>query len=854
MPVGALFKHWSLRLFAPDQMLRQTYEAFKSLLTHDLRSHELMAEFEELYYEGRQEDFARIRQRYRHLATAVAGMVTALEQMDPGHAGPLRDYFNKYDFYIRLLLAPPEQFLIPPFVVAHDTLVDAALVGQKSFNLLRLKNAAKARVPAGFTVTATVFALLVEHNGLRPAIDLLLAAIDPESSASLEEGSQALMALVRRMEIPEQISHAILGEYDRLAVLSPGVPPRVALRSSALHEDSEHSFAGQYHSVLGIDREGLIAAYLEVVASKYTPQALVYRISAGISDEEAAMAVLVLIMVEAVSSGVVYTRAPGAAGVGKPLLIHSIHGLGLPLVGGETVPDIYLFSPDCLMPSRVIAGFQQEWLRLHQGQLNKEPFTPSESPSLSLSPEQAVRLAALARDLETFFGGPQDIEWALDGNQELLILQARPLQSDTTSPTPETAISPPEEPPLLAGAQRAAGGIGCGIVSHLGHMDSAFVPHDTVLVTRFIPPSLVRFINRLVAVVCEQGAVTGHFATVCREFGVVLLVGASGATTLLPQGLEVTVDGFTGTVYAGRITALLARQAAAKKTAPSAFSRKIRALLDYITPLQLVDSTAPTFRPQSCRSLHDIIRYAHEKAVQVMFSLDDLASATSRCKKLQTDLPLAVYLLDVGGAFAEEGADGETIGWEHLGSQPFLAIWQGLSHPDIDWQTLRPFDWKGFGDMALAGGVVNSDSKAFASYAVVSPDYLHLSLRFGYHFTLVDCLCGLEPSANYCQLRFAGGGGDYQGRSHRLTLISRILSHLGFEVSIRGDLLDARVNGNPPTELCALLTDVGRLLGMTKLLDMVLQEEDIERDVEQFFQGAGRFTGNTENSAGSPGH
>ncbi len=83
MLVGALFRHWSLRLFAPDLILRQTYEAFKTLLSHDIRSHELMAEFAELYHEDRQEDFARIRDRYRLLAEAVAGMINALEQMHP---------------------------------------------------------------------------------------------------------------------------------------------------------------------------------------------------------------------------------------------------------------------------------------------------------------------------------------------------------------------------------------------------------------------------------------------------------------------------------------------------------------------------------------------------------------------------------------------------------------------------------------------------------------------------------------------------------------------------------------------------------------------------------------------------
>ena len=843
MLVGALFKHWSLRLFAPDRMLRQTYETFKMLLRHDIRSHELMAEFAELYHEGGQEDLARTRARYRQLAEAVVGMVIALEQMLPRQAGPLHDYFNKYDFYIRLLLAPPEQFFIPPFVVAHDTLVDVTLVGQKSAHLLQLRNGTKVRVPPGFTVTTTTFALLVEHNRLRPAIDLLLASIDPESSSSLEETSQALMTLVRRMDIPDHVSLAIAAEYDRLASPYPDALPRVAVRSSAMHEDGKHSFAGQYHSVLCVARDELMAAYLEVVASKYTPQALLYRIYTGLGDEEAAMAVLVVAMVDAVASGVVYTRDPSTAGGEVPLLLQSIHGLGLPLVGGETIPDVYCFPPQSSTPSQVVAGCQLHRLMVYQGRLSEEPLAESDRETMSLSREQAMRLAATARELETFFGEPQDIEWALDRNHELYILQTRPLHIEATPPSPAPPTAALAGRPLVTGAKRAAGGIACGIVHHLDPMDTLPIPHGTVLVTRHIPPSLVRFIGRLEAVICEQGAVTGHFATVCREFGVVLLVGADGAATLLSAGAEVTVDGYTGAVYAGKVASLIAHKSKVDIAAQSDFSRKLRAVLEYITPLHLVDPSAASFRAHSTRSLHDIIRYAHETAVQTMFGLSDIASGTSsQCRKLETDLPLDIYLLDVGGAFVGDEKDGETIALTHLTSAPFVAIWQGLSHPDIDWLTHPHFDWQGFSDMALSGGIASGGSKDFASYAVVSRDYLNLNMRFGFHFTLVDCLCGEEARANYCQVRFAGGGGEYQGRSMRVLLISRILRNLGFEVNVRGDLLDARLNGYPASELCARLSEVGRLLGMTKLLDMVLQEQDIDWYAEQFLSGAGRFT------------
>ena len=454
--------------------------------------------------------------------------------------------------------------------------------------------------------------------------------------------------------------------------------------------------------------------------------------------------------------------------------------------------------------------------------------------------DEAVRLAAAARQLEEFFGAPQDIEWAVDQERELYILQSRPLLSET-EPDPQATVFQPTEPPLVTGGRRASGELCDGLVHHLDPAGGGDLPRGAVLVTRQIPPSLVRHIHRLAGVVCERGAVTGHFATVCREFGVVLLVDAADAIELLPAGTQVVVDARAGAVYPGRLPEGV--RPAERDASVDPYLHKLRGLLDYITPLHLVDPADSSFRPQSCRSLHDIIRYAHEKAMQTMFGLSDLASGkSSRCRLLDTDLAIDLYLLDVGNGFREPG-DGETVAVDRVASRPFLALWQGLSHPDVDWDSHLHFDWKGFSDAALSGGVVSGGSREFASYAIVSGDYCNLNMRFGYHFTLVDCLCGDEARGNYCQLRFAGGGGDYQGRSLRIRLLTLILGRLGFEVSVKADLLDARIGELDRDSLVELLATVGRLLGATKLLDMVLKDEhQLEPFAAQFFAGAGRFT------------
>ena len=88
----------------------------------------------------------------------------------------------------------------------------------------------------------------------------------------------------------------------------PGASPPVALRSSAIGEDSELSYAGQYVSILNVPRDRIVQTYKLVVASLYTPRAISYRLNKGMRDEDLAMSVACIEMVQSVASGVIYSR------------------------------------------------------------------------------------------------------------------------------------------------------------------------------------------------------------------------------------------------------------------------------------------------------------------------------------------------------------------------------------------------------------------------------------------------------------------------------------------------------------------------------------------------------------------
>lgn len=124
-----------------------------------------------------------------------------------------------------------------------------------------------------------------------------------------------------------------------------------------------------------------------------------------------------------------------------------------------------------------------------------------------------------------------------------------------------------------------------------------------------------------------------------------------------------------------------------------------------------------------------------------------------------------------------------------------------------------------------------------ASYAICGKDYMNLNIKFGYHFTLVDCLCGDNTEQNYCSLRFAGGGGTFEGRWLRLQFIEEILRKIGFRVQTKTDLIDARMENLPREVLEKRLVTLGRMLGTTKLMDMVLKDESsIALQLNEFFR------------------
>jgi pyruvate,water dikinase len=383
-------------------------------------------------------------------------------------------------------------------------------------------------------------------------------------------------------------------------------------------------------------------------------------------------------------------------------------------------------------------------------------------------------------------------------------------------------------------------GIGAGPVRHLspdGEGEDDF-PAGAVLVAHETSPLLSPCVARASAVVTDVGSAASHLGTVACEFQVPTLLGTGRATELLPEGLVVTVDAEEGVVYEGEVRELLRHQLL--RTVPSHSStefRLLRRMLRHIAPLNLVDPSDRSFSPAGCRTVHDVLRFAHEKAVAEISRGAD--RGREHVRELELPVPLDLILVDVGGA-VRSGAPPKRIRPEHLACRPLRALLAGLTEPGV-WATgPADLDLGGFFSSAIRSQAVASSAGApvTRNVAVAGGEYLNLNLKLGYHFNVLDCQLGEDAARNYVSFFFVGGVTELLRRARRAELLDRILTARGFRMETRGDLVVGQLSGVSPDKLETELVTMGRLIGFTRQLDVLLRsEEAVSAGVTAFLEG-----------------
>ena len=458
------------------------------------------------------------------------------------------------------------------------------------------------------------------------------------------------------------------------------------------------------------------------------------------------------------------------------------------------------------------------------------------------SPDCLSRLVTTGLALERYFKRPQEIEWAVDADGTIYIVQSRVLATGGAQITPDAPVrssrgaSHPDPGPGGRCTRRSR--CRAGLYGHFRRRHGEFSRWGGIAGS--VPaPWLARIVARAAAVIAESGSPAGHLATIAREFRVPTLVGVRDATLVLKEGVEVTLDTHERIVYEGIVKELLQYQlvqSSAFEDAPE--FRLLRRILKRLAPLNLQDPHSPDFTPSGCKTVHDLIRFIHEKAVQELMDLPSMMKRFRGTKAwtLTSKVPMGLKIMDMGDGI-DPLALGDSVTIEQVRSLPLLALWKGIAQPGT-WSTEPvPVDLKGLmSSLTRNWAAIDPSTLSGANLAVIKRNYMNMNLRLGYHFNLIDATMGEEPHHNHIYFRFAGGVTDLTRRSRRSTLLAKILSRFHFKVTVKGDLVVAGILHLPEAEIARRLFILGTLVGFTRQLDMQLKSEpDIDRFVDIYF-------------------
>jgi phosphoenolpyruvate synthase/pyruvate phosphate dikinase len=229
--------------------------------------------------------------------------------------------------------------------------------------------------------------------------------------------------------MPELVREEIARRYAELGETVGAPSPPVAVRSSAVGEDSaQATFAGQQESVLWVSGSDAVCDAVRTCwASLHSPTAVAYRARLGSSHADPTIGVTVQSMVEAEVAGVLFTCNP-LSGDPSVVAINASWGLGVAVAGGEVTPDDYLVSKVTGEVLRERLGTKAvEYVRDRSGAgTARLEVAPERRGARTLDEATIAELVDIARAVERHFGAPQDVEWAI-GADGLFVLQSRPV-------------------------------------------------------------------------------------------------------------------------------------------------------------------------------------------------------------------------------------------------------------------------------------------------------------------------------------------------------------------------------------------------------------------------------------------
>ncbi|MEX0920648.1 MAG: phosphoenolpyruvate synthase [Candidatus Pacearchaeota archaeon] len=469
------------------------------------------------------------------------------------------------------------------------------IVGGKGANLGEIYNL-KISVPPGFVVTAQAYSYFIKKADIDDKIKTLLEKIDYENTNQLSQVTKEIREIIEKSNFPKELEEEIVEAYETLGVedSAKNLPAHdilkttseefVAVRSSATTEDlAEASFAGQQDTYLNVKgKRELLNSIKKCFASLFTTRATYYRNKKGFKHENAQLAVIVQKMVDSKKSGVIFSKDPSMNR--DQVIIEAVWGLGEGIVSGKISPDRYILekksenpedSDDLKLIKKEIGNKKIAITRDSSGEKEIVKLKEEISNRQVLKEYEIIKLSEIALKLENHYNKPQDIEFAIE-NDDIYIVQTRPIT--TMKGRGEVGANKELKGEIILKGLAASPGIGSGkvrIVNEISDLEK--IESGDILVTEMTNPDMVVTMQKSAAIITNEGGLTAHASIVSREMGIPAVVGTQEATTKLKDGDIVTVDGFTGNIYKGKVAESVQKEV---KPIESETKTKIKVIVD----------------------------------------------------------------------------------------------------------------------------------------------------------------------------------------------------------------------------------------------------------------------------------
>ena len=300
------------------------------------------------------------------------------------------------------------------------------LVGKKCANLGEMVHLGM-RVPPGFAISVDGYAKFMGQTGADEQIRDYVRKNSDELKNNVDkqiEASRFIRNIIESKKMPAAMQEELWDHYDKLCQRAEMKELSVATRSSGVV-----SMPGQMETFLNVcGKKELVKKVIRVWGSAFTTRAIAFRLENDMPMEKAPIGVAVLKMVNARCAGVTLTVLPTTGNLDK-IVVEGNWGLGESVVSGEITPDNFIVDKNTGETETTVC--KKVSMVVHKESGIKTVPVPEDLREIAcLSQTELEEVVRIAKNVESYFGVPQDMEWVFDDDigfpKNLFWVQTRP--------------------------------------------------------------------------------------------------------------------------------------------------------------------------------------------------------------------------------------------------------------------------------------------------------------------------------------------------------------------------------------------------------------------------------------------